>query len=71
MHSDVWTPNILFTRDNENMVYIGKLIDFDLTASIGTVYPSNYNGSCAKRHKGAKSGKPRLISMIGIHFCTF
>ena len=59
VHGDVRAQNIVFTGNNS------ILIDFDLVATVGTVYPDGYNGYSEKfpeRHREAGPGWKMMMS---------
>ena len=56
VHSDVRMANIVFTDDGNS-----KLIDFDLTDKIDTLYPKGYNDDFPERHPEANERGVRKI----------
>ena len=50
VHSDVRTTNIVFSDDGRT----ATLIDFDLAAKEGTLYPETYNAFLPERHDSAQ-----------------
>ena len=56
VHSDVRAQNIVFNGNDS------VLIDYDLIAKVGTVYPQGYNNKFKERHPDAASGWKRMKS---------